>query len=81
MTLESVSARYSVHNEHASSRDSTVRHMHTPIGAVVAHIRYLAVRRERGPERYVIHAGGTRRNSWSLTWHTCFSGQCIESRT
>ena len=30
---------YSVKNEHASTRESTVRHMHTPFGAMVAHLR------------------------------------------
>ena len=54
--LGSVSARL-LHNEHASSRDSTVRHKHTPHGAVVAHIRNLAVRRERVSEGCVMRAG------------------------
>ena len=71
MAFGSVSVGYSVHNEHASSRDNTVRHMHAPFGAVVAHIRILAVRRKRGSEECVIHAG-MRRESWALNFHHFF---------
>ena len=60
---------FSVHNEHASSRDSSVPHMHTLFWAVVAHTRNLAERRARGSEGCVIH-DGMQRKSWALNFHT-----------
>ena len=79
-TLGSVCARYSDRDEHASSRDSTLLHNHTPFGAVVAHVGYLAVRRERGPERCVIPClNATQQLVFQLAH--LFFGQCIESHT
>ena len=72
--LESESVNYSVHNKHVCSRDSTVRHMHTPFGAVVARIRTLAVRRERGSEVCV-----TQKLGFELL--RVFAEPCIEFHT
>ena len=52
--------------------------MHTPFGAVVANIRNLAVRSERGSEGCVVHAG-MQRKSWAVNVHTFFAEPCTES--
>ena len=44
VTLRSVNVGHTIHNVHVCSRDSTLLDKHTPVGPVVARIRYLAVR-------------------------------------
>ena len=68
MTRGPASVGYSIHNEHGFAHIGSVLPKHTFIGATVAQIRCLAVRREPRSQGCVIHAA-TRRESWALSVH------------
>ena len=67
------SVGYSIHNEDAFSHNRTLLHKHTPFGALVAHVRYPAVTREKEPEGCVIRAA-TERESWASNVSHLFGG-------